>query len=59
MTTVTFNASSAGTYIIGIKYDSTSVKDFNAPNPNTTVSYTFTLMGSPSSTQGLNLVKKP
>jgi uncharacterized repeat protein (TIGR01451 family) len=59
VTTVSFNASSAGTYIIGIKYDSTSVKGFNAPSPNTTVHYTFTLMGSPSSTQGLDLKKKP
>jgi len=59
VTTVTFNASSAGTYIIGIKYDSTSVKNFNAPSPNTTVHYTFTLEGFPLSTQGLDLTKKP
>ena len=59
VTTVSFNASSAGTYIIGIKYDSASVKGFNAPSPNTTVHYTFTLGGSPSSTQGLDLKKKP
>ena len=58
VTTVTFNASSAGTYIIGIKYNSKSVQGFSAPTPNTTVHYTFTLAGSPSSTQGLDLKKK-
>jgi hypothetical protein len=58
VTTITFNASSAGTYIIGIKYDATSVTGFGAPSPGTTVSYTFTLTGFPSSTEGLDLVKK-
>jgi hypothetical protein len=58
VTTITFNASSAGTYIIGIKYDTQSVKGFSAPSPGTTVHYTFTLAGFPSSTEGLNLVKK-
>jgi len=57
VTTVTFNASSAGTYIIGIKYDATSVVGFSAPSPST-VSYTFTLTGFPSSTEGLDLAKK-
>jgi hypothetical protein len=58
VTTVTFNASSAGTYIIGVKYDTGSVVGFSAPSPGTTVSYTFTLAGFPTSTEGLNLVKK-
>jgi hypothetical protein len=58
VTTITFNASSAGTYIIGIKYDATSVTGFSAPSPGTTVHYTFTLTGFPSSTEGLDLVKK-
>ena len=58
VTTITFNASSAGTFIIGIKYDATSVTGFAAPSPGTTVSYTFTLTGFPSSTEGLDLVKK-
>jgi hypothetical protein len=58
VTTVTFNASSAGTYIIGVKYDTGSVVGFSAPSPGTTVSYTFTLTGFPTSTKGLNLVKK-
>jgi hypothetical protein len=57
VTTVSFNASSAGTYIIGIKYDATSVTGFSAPSPST-VSYTFTLTGFPSSTKGLDLVEK-
>jgi hypothetical protein len=58
VTTVTFNASSAGTYIIGIKYNAKSVEGFSAPSP-TTVSYTFSAGGVPGSTQGLDLVKKP
>jgi hypothetical protein len=57
VTTVTFNASSAGTFIIGIKYDSKSVQGFPAPSP-TTVHYDFSTAGVPGSTQGLNLVKK-
>ena len=57
VTTITFNASSAGTYIIGIKYDATSVVGFAAPSP-TTVHYTFTLTGFSSSTEGLDLAKK-
>ena len=58
VTTVTFNAPSAGTYIIGVKYDASSVKGFTAPNP-TTVHYDFTTVGVSGSTQGINLVKKP
>jgi hypothetical protein len=58
VTTVTFSASSAGTYIIGIKYDATSAVGFSAPSPGTTVHYTFTLTGFPSSTEGLDLAKK-
>ena len=58
VTTITFDASSAGTYIIGIKYDATSVVGFSAPTPGTTVHYTFTLTGFPSSTEGLDLTKK-
>jgi len=57
VTTVTFNASSAGIYIIGIKYDSKSVEGFTAPSP-TTVHYQFSTAGVPGSTQGLDLVKK-
>jgi hypothetical protein len=57
-TTVTFTAPTAGTYFIGIKYDSTSVKGFTAPSPTTTVHYTFTTGGLPSSVQGLDLIKQ-
>jgi hypothetical protein len=57
-TTITFTASSAGTYIIGIKYDATSVKGFDAPSPTTTVHYDFQRTGFPSSIEGLDLVKK-
>jgi len=55
-TTVTFNAPTAGTYIIGIKYDSKSVVGATAPNP-TTVHYDYATTGVPGSTSGLNLVK--
>jgi hypothetical protein len=58
-TTITFNASSgAGTYFIGIKYDSGSVKGLTAPTYDP-VSYTFTTTeAGPSSTQGLLLKRK-
>jgi hypothetical protein len=55
-TTITFTASSPGTYIIGVKYDSGSVKGFSAPSP-TTVHYTFD-MGTLDSISGLDLKKK-
>jgi hypothetical protein len=58
ITTVTFQGVAGTTYIIGVKYDATSVKGFTAPSPGTTVHYTFTLTGFPSSTEGLDLVKK-
>ena len=55
-TTVSFNAPTAGTYIIGVKYDSKSVVGATAPNP-TTVHYDYATTGVPGSTSGLNLVK--
>ena len=55
-TTITFNAGSDGTYIIGVKYDSGSVKGFAQPSP-TTVHYLFD-MGTFDSMSGLDLVKK-
>jgi hypothetical protein len=58
ITTVTFTASTAGTYIIGVKYDAGSVKGFPAPSTNTTVDYTFQIPTVPGSLQGLSLVKK-
>jgi hypothetical protein len=56
--TVTFNASAAGTYVIGIKYNSTSVKGVTAPSPNTQVDYQFSTSGVAGSTQGISLKKK-
>jgi hypothetical protein len=57
VTSIAFNASSAGTYIIGVKYDAGSVKGFTAPSP-TTVGYTFEVPTVSGSLQGLSLVKK-
>jgi uncharacterized repeat protein (TIGR01451 family) len=56
--TVTFNASSAGTYIIGIKYNPKAVAGETAPSPNTTVVYTFATNGVAGSTSTVNLVKQ-
>ena len=58
VTSITFNASSAGTYIIGVKYDAASVKGFAAPSPTTTVHYTFEIPTVSGSLQGLDLKKK-
>jgi hypothetical protein len=55
--TVTFNAPTAGTYIIGIKYDSKSIAGCNAPSPGTTVHYVFNTPVAPGSAQGLDLIK--
>jgi hypothetical protein len=55
-TTVTFNAPTAGTYIIGIKYDSKSIVGATAPNPPT-VHYNYATTGVPGSTSGLDLIK--
>ena len=57
--TVTFNATTAGIYYIGIKFSPSSVKNKTAPAPTTTVRYRFSTIGVPGSTQGLNLVKNP
>jgi len=56
-TTVTFNAPTAGTYFISVKYDTGSVKGKTAPSPGTTVHYNFMTTGVPGSTSGLDLVK--
>jgi hypothetical protein len=55
--TVSFNASSAGTYIIGIKYDSGSVKGVAPPTGTGIATYTFSVGGT--GTQGLSLKPKP
>src|SRR6266478_3833007 len=55
--TVKFNAPTAGTYIIGVKYDSKSIVGLPAPSPGTTVHYDFATTGVPGSTSGLDLIK--
>jgi hypothetical protein len=55
--TVQFNAPTAGTYIISIKYDAKSIAGDPAPGPGTTVHYDFATTGVPGSTQGLDLIK--
>jgi hypothetical protein len=55
--TVQWNAPTAGTYIIGIKYDSKSIVGDPAPGPGTTVHYNFATTGVPGSTSGLDLIK--
>ena len=52
---VTFTGT--GTFYIGIKYDTSTVKGKPAPNP-TTVHFDFATTGIAGSTQGLDLVKK-
>jgi hypothetical protein len=54
--TVSFTASSAGTYIIGIKYDSGSVKGVGPPTGTGIATYTFSVGGT--GTQGLSLKPK-
>jgi hypothetical protein len=56
-TTVTFTASAAGTYIIGIKYNPHTVVGAPAPSP-TTVHYNFATTGVPGSTSGIDLIKQ-
>ena len=56
--TVRWNAPTAGTYIISVKFNSTSVAGKTGPNP-TTVHYDFSTVGVSGSTSGINLTKKP
>ncbi len=49
---------SGTTIIIGIKYNTGSVKGALAPSPTTTVHYDFETTGVSGSTEGLNLQKK-
>lgn len=58
VTTISFNGTAGTTYVIGIKYDATSVVGFAAPSPGTTVHYDFSTAGVPGSTSGVDLVKK-
>jgi hypothetical protein len=57
--TVTFNAPTAGTYIIGVKFSASSIKGAAAPGPATTVHYQFSTAGVPGSTSGIDLKKTP
>jgi len=59
VTTVTFTAPTAGTYIIGVKYDSGSVKGFTPPTTTGIAHYDFSTGGVPGSTQGIDLKPKP
>ena len=54
--TVSFNAPTAGTYIIGIKYDSKSIVGATAPTPPT-IHYNFETTGVPGSISGLDVIK--
>jgi hypothetical protein len=56
--TVMFNAPSAGTYYIALKYD-TDVRGNPAPFPGTTVHYLLNTLTVPGSMSGLDLVLKP
>jgi hypothetical protein len=56
--TVTFNAPTAGTYFISIKFNSAGLSGRPAPSPTTTVHYDFMTTGVPGSTSGIDLKKK-
>jgi hypothetical protein len=58
VTTITFTAPTAGTYILGVKYSTGNVVGKTAPTPSTTVHYTFTEDSHTNTTQGLDLVQK-
>jgi hypothetical protein len=55
--TVSFNAPSAGTYVISLKYNSKSIAGAPAPSPTTTVHYNFQIVGDPGSIQGIDVIK--
>jgi len=55
--TATFNAPAAGTYYIGIKFSTSTVKGKTAPSP-ATVGYSFATTGVTGSAASLQLVKK-
>jgi hypothetical protein len=56
--TVAFNAPSAGTYFIAIKYNSKSLVGKPAPSPTTTVHYDLMTTGVPASTSGVDLLRQ-
>jgi trimeric autotransporter adhesin len=50
-----FTATSSGTYYLAVTYKSTSVKNEQPPNPDTTAHYDFSTQGVASSTSGVDL----
>jgi hypothetical protein len=56
--TVTFNVVSGGQVYLGIKFSSSSVKNFAPPTGDGTAHYTFETVGLASSTEGLDLSEK-
>jgi hypothetical protein len=66
VTTITYTAPTAGTYIFGIKYSAGSITGATAPTIGTagdySVHYLFTATGTgvpPNNAQPISLVKKP
>jgi hypothetical protein len=55
--TVTFKAPTAGTYFIDLSFGTSAVTNQTAPSPST-VGYSFSTAGVPSSTSSFNLIKK-
>ena len=55
--TVTFNAPSAGTYFIAVRFNTTNIKNAAAPTPST-VHYNFSTAGVPASTSVLDLTRR-
>jgi len=56
--TAQWNAPTAGTYFISIKYNASSIAGDPAPSPGTTVHYNFMTTGVPGSTSGIDLTLK-
>lgn len=56
--TITFNAPSAGTYYIGLKFKADSLKGLVAPTPATTIGYSFSINGVLGSTNALSFIKQ-
>ena len=57
--TATIQVTATGTYIVGIKYDSQSLKGTSVTSPFPTVQYTFQTVGDPGSVDTINVAPKP